>query len=95
MMAAVESVKRKRPKMVVVAIPVASVMAVKQVEKVADRVISVITDYAPRFYVSDYYRYWNVLNDQEGLACYQEWHRRRYQSNLDINQHQNGYPHRD
>jgi len=82
MLAAIESVRRKKPGMVIVAVPVASAMAVKTVEKVADRIVSVVTDYSPRFYVSDYYRYWNVLNDREGLACYQEWHRRRYQSNI-------------
>jgi len=82
MLAAIESVRRKKPGMVVVAVPVASAMAVKTVEKTADRIVSVVTDYSPRFYVSDYYRYWNVLSDREGLACYQEWHRRRYQSNI-------------
>jgi len=82
MLAAIESVRRKKPGMVVVAVPVASAMAVKTVEKVADRIVSVATDYSPRFYVSDYYRYWNVLSDREGLASYQEWHRRRYQSNI-------------
>lgn len=92
MMAAIESVRRKKPKMVVVAVPVASAMAVKQVEKVADRVITVITDYAPRFYVSDYYRYWNVLSDREGLECYQEWHRRRYQTSIDADRRDRPLP---
>ena len=85
MMAAIESVRRKKPKVVIAAVPVASALAIKQVEKVADRVITVATDYSPRFYVSDYYRYWNVLNDREGLDCYNEWHRRKYQANIDTN----------
>ncbi len=89
MMAAVESIRRKKPKMVIVAVPVASAMAKKQVEKVADKVVAVHTNFAPRFYVSDYYRYWNVLSDQEGLSCYQEWHRRKYQSNIDLNKLKN------
>ncbi|MDD5122005.1 MAG: phosphoribosyltransferase family protein [Dehalococcoidales bacterium] len=92
MMAAIESVRRKKPKMVVVAVPVASAMAVKQVEKVADRVITVVTDYAPRFYVSDYYRYWNVLSDREGQECYQEWHRRRYQTSIDTDRRDRPLP---
>jgi putative phosphoribosyl transferase len=85
MMAAIESVRRKKPKVVIAAVPVASAVAIKQVEKVADKVITVAIDYSPRFYVSDYYRYWNVLNDREGLDCYNEWHRRKYQANIDTN----------
>ncbi len=92
MMAAVESAKRKKPKKVIVAVPVASAMAIKQVEKVADEVITVCTDFSPRFYVSDYYRYWNVLNDQEGLACYQEWHRRKYHANIDLGKQRRSFP---
>ncbi|MDD5402070.1 MAG: phosphoribosyltransferase family protein [Dehalococcoidales bacterium] len=92
MMAAIESVRRKKPRMVIAAVPVASAMAVKQVEKVADRIITVVTDYSPRFYVSDYYRYWNVLSDREGLECYQEWHRRRYQNNIDTDRRDRHLP---
>lgn len=82
MLAAVESVRRRRPKQIVVAVPAASAMAVKQVEKVADRVITVVTDFIPRFYVSDFYRYWNVLSDKEGLECFREWRMRRYQAQI-------------
>ncbi len=77
MMAAVESVRRRHPKQIVVAVPAASATAVKQVEKIADRVITVVTAFSPRFYVSDFYRYWNVLSDAEGLKCLREWQMRR------------------
>ncbi len=77
MMAAVESVRRRHPKQIVVAVPTASATAVKQVEKVADRVVTVVTTFSPRFYVSDFYRYWNVLSDKEGLKCLREWQMRR------------------
>ncbi len=82
MMAAVESVRRRRPKEIVAAIPAASAMAVKRVEKVADRVVTCTTSFAPRFYVSDYYRYWHVLSDEEGLKCLKEWQRRRHSPNI-------------
>ena len=65
-----------------VAVPVASAIAVKQVEKVADRVVTCTTGFMPKFYVSDFYRYWNVLSDEEGLECFQEWQRRRYQASI-------------
>ena len=77
MMAAVESVRRRHPKQIVVAVPTASATAVKQVEKLADRVVTVVTAFSPRFYVSDFYRYWNVLSDKEGLKCLREWQMRR------------------
>ncbi len=82
MLAAVESIRRKRPREIVAAVPTASALAVKKVEKVADRVVTVVTDFSPRFYVSDYYSYWNVLSDEEGQKCLVEWRRRRYDANI-------------
>ncbi len=82
MTAAVESVRRRHPKQIVVAVPTASATAVKQVEKLADRVITVVTDFSPRFYVSDFYRYWNILSDEEGLKCLREWQMRRSGLNI-------------
>ncbi len=82
MMAAIESVRRRQPKQVIAAVPAASATAVRQVEKIADRVVTVVTAFVPKFYVSDFYRYWNVLSDKEGLECFQEWQRRRYQASI-------------
>jgi predicted phosphoribosyltransferase len=84
MMAAVESVRRRQPKEIVVAVPAASAQAVKQVEKTADRVVTVVTAFVPRFYVSDFYRYWHVLSDEEGLKVFKEWQRRRYQASINL-----------
>ncbi len=82
MLAAVESVRRRQPKQIVVAVPAASAMAVKQVEKTADRVVTVVTAFVPKFYVSDFYRYWHVLSDEEGLKCLKEWQMRRFKPTL-------------
>ncbi len=82
MMAAIESVRRRLPKRIVVAVPAASAAAVKQVEKIADQVVTIVTSYAPKFYISDFYRYWNVLSDEEGLKCYKDWQMRRYQASI-------------
>lgn len=82
MMAAIESVRRRQPKYIIAAVPAASAAAVKNVEKTADRVVTVVTSFAPKFYISDFYRYWNVLGDEEGLKCYKDWHMRRYQSSI-------------
>ncbi|MFH1662748.1 MAG: phosphoribosyltransferase family protein [Chloroflexota bacterium] len=82
MMAAIESVRRRQPKHIIAAVPAASAAAVKSVEKTADRVITVVTSFAPKFYISDFYSYWNVLGDEEGLKCYKDWQMRRYQSSI-------------
>ena len=82
MMAAVESVRRRLPKQIVVAVPAASATAVRQVEKTADRVVTIVTDFSPKFYVSDFYRYWHVLSDDEGLKVYKDWRMRRYQASI-------------
>jgi len=73
MRAAVESVRHRHPKEIVVAVPCASALAVKQVKKVADRVITVSTSYAPRFYVSDFYCQWYDISDEEVLKYLHRW----------------------
>jgi predicted phosphoribosyltransferase len=82
MMAAVESLRRRQPKRIIVAVPAAPADAVKTVEKTADSVVTVVTAFTPKFYVSDYYRYWNVLSDNEGLKAFNDWKMRRYQSRI-------------
>ncbi len=76
MMAAVESVRHRQPKEVVIAVPVASAMAVKQVEKVADKVVTCFTGFMPKFYVSDFYRYWYDLGDDEVVRYLRRWQTR-------------------
>jgi len=77
MMAAVESVRRRRPKEIVVAVPAASAGAVGQVEKFGDRVVTCVTAFTPRFAVADFYRYWYDLNDDEVVQQIREWRSRR------------------
>ncbi len=78
MMAAVESVRRRRPREVVVAVPVASAMALKQVDRVADKVVTCTTGYMPKFYVADFYRYWHDLSDDEVIRYIREWRMQRF-----------------
>jgi predicted phosphoribosyltransferase len=82
MIAAVESIRHRRPKEVVVAVPVASAMAVKQVEKVADRVVTCATGFMPKFYVSDFYRYWHDLSDDDVLRYLRQWRMRQFRTNI-------------
>jgi predicted phosphoribosyltransferase len=83
MMAAVESVRHRRPREIIAAVPAAPATAVKQVEKITDKVITCITGLAPEFYVSDFYRYWHDPSDNEVVQCLKEWRLRRFQANIE------------
>jgi len=83
MIAAVESVRRRRPASVVVAVPAASQAAIDRLEEVVDRVVTVTTGGFSRFYIADYYRYWHSLSDEEGLKCLQEYRMRRHAPSIE------------
>jgi len=73
MMAAVQSVRRRRPKEIVVAVPCASTIAVRQLERIADKVITCATSSMPRFAVADFYRHWYDLSDDEVIRYLNQW----------------------
>ena len=81
MMAAVESVRHRRPKGIVVAVPCASAVAVKQLERVADKVVTCITGYMPRFAVADFYRHWYDVSDDEVVQYLRQWRTRHFRLN--------------
>ncbi|MBA7493717.1 putative phosphoribosyl transferase [subsurface metagenome] len=76
MMAAVESVRHRRPREIVVAAPCASAIALKQLKKVADKVVTYSIGFMPRFAVADFYRYWHDLNDNEVIRYLNQWRMR-------------------
>ena len=73
MMAAVESMRYRQPKEIIVAVPVASATALKKVEEIADEVIACVAGFGSEFYVSDFYRYWHDPSDDEVIQCFKEW----------------------
>jgi len=77
MMAAVESVRHRRPREIVVAVPCASAIALKQLERVADKVVTCATGFMPKFYVSDFYRHWHDVSDDEVVRYLNQWRVRR------------------
>ncbi|MFC1957654.1 phosphoribosyltransferase [Chloroflexota bacterium] len=83
MLATVESVRRRRPKEVIVAVPTASAGALDKVEKVADKVVTLARGTKSRFAVADFYRYWYDLSDDEVIQCLKEWRMRRFRANID------------
>ena len=82
MMAAVESVRRRRPTEIVVAVPATSAAALEQVGKVANKVVTLATGTKPRFFVADFYRYWHDLSDAEVIQCLKEWRLRHFRSDI-------------
>jgi len=83
MATAVESVRYRRPKEVVVAVPVAPAMAVKQVEKVADKVVTCATADVAKFYIADFYRYWYVLSDNDVIRYLSQWRAQQFWSKIE------------
>ena len=82
MMAAVESVRRRQPKEIVVCVPTTSVAALERVEKVADKVVTVARGSVSKFAVADFYRHWYDLSDNEVIQCLREWKLRRFESKI-------------
>jgi putative phosphoribosyl transferase len=84
MRAAIESVRHRKPEKVIAAVPVGPEAVVEELEKIADKVVTCAVSSAPRFYVSDYYRYWHEITDAEVLHCLREWRMRRYGPNIEV-----------
>jgi len=78
MMAAIESVRHRRAKEIVVAVPAASAIAVRQLEKFAVKIVTCATEFSPEFYVSDFYRDWHDLSDDEVIQYLRQWRMRRF-----------------
>ncbi len=72
MRAAVESIRHRRPKEIIVAVPTASTTALPGVRAVADKVISCTTG-EPPYAVADYYRHWYDVNDEEVVKTLETW----------------------
>jgi putative phosphoribosyl transferase len=77
MRAAIESIRKRHPARVIAAVPVAPAHAVRDVQRVADRVVTCIVSNQSVFYVADYYVHWYDITDSEVLSCLKEWQIRR------------------
>ena len=84
MLAAVESVRHRRPQSIVVAVPVGPAPTVAKVGKAVNNIVTCAVGTEPKFYVSDYYRYWHDFSDDEVVQCLREWRMRRYQSRIEL-----------
>ena len=84
MKAAIESLRHRKPEKIIAAVPVGPEHVVEEIRKVADRVVTCAVGTEPRFYVSDYYRYWHDITDGEVLHCLKEWRMRRYGVKIEL-----------
>ena len=86
MRAAIESLRHRKPERIIAAVPVGPQHVVEEMRKVADRVVTCVIGTEPKFYVSDYYRYWHDITDGEVLHCLKEWRMRRSGIKIEIPQ---------
>jgi putative phosphoribosyl transferase len=84
MRAAVESVRHRNPEKIVIAVPVGPEAVVRELEGIADKVVTCAVGSMPRFYVADFYRYWHEISDAEVLHCLKEWRMRRYGPKIEL-----------
>jgi putative phosphoribosyl transferase len=81
MLATISSMRSRHPKEIIAAVPVSSASALEQVEKTADRVITVEVGAQKRFAVADYYKNWHDLSDKEVFKALDQWNERRFKAN--------------
>lgn len=84
MRAAIESVRLRKPDRIIAAVPVGPEHVVDALKKVADKVVTCAVGTLPQFYLSDYYKYWHEITDDEVLHCLREWRIRKFGSRIDL-----------
>jgi putative phosphoribosyl transferase len=84
MRAAIASLRHRQPQAVIAAVPVGPEGVIKEIQAVADKVVTCAVGHQPVFYVADYYRYWHDITDGEVLHCLREWRIRRYGNSIEI-----------
>ncbi len=84
MRAAVESLRHRQPEKIIAAVPVGPEAVVKELEKVADKVVTCAVGSTPRFYVSDFYQQWHEISDSEVLHCLKEWRMRHHGPKIEL-----------
>jgi len=84
MRAAIESVRHRKPDRIVAAVPVGPESVVEELKIMADKVVTYTVGTSPQFYLSDYYKYWNEITDDEVLHCQREWRMRKFGPKINL-----------
>jgi predicted phosphoribosyltransferase len=77
MTVAVEAVRHRSPKQIIVAVPLASQTGYNRLLKVADAVVTCAIANLSRFYLADFYRNWRDISDSEVLLALKQWRQRQ------------------
>ena len=77
MSVAVEAVRHRGPKQIIVAVPLASSTGYKRVSKVADRIVTCAIAQMNQFYLADFYKNWRDISDNEVVLYLSQWRRRQ------------------
>jgi predicted phosphoribosyltransferase len=84
MRAAIESLRYRRPEKIITAVPVGPEPVVEELKNVADSVVTCAVGTSPQFYLSDYYRNWHEITDDEVLQYLREWRMRKYGPRINL-----------
>lgn len=76
MVVAVQSVRHRRPKEIIVAVPIASTRGFDRAAKVANRVVTCAVATMPKYYLADFYRNWHDISDDEVVHSLKQWRQR-------------------
>ena len=76
MTVAVESVRHRNPREIIVAVPVASSTGFNRAARSADKIIACAVANMPRYYLADFYRHWHDISDDEVVRSLERWYQR-------------------
>lgn len=76
MSVAIESVRHRRPREIVAAVPLASATGFKRASSAANRVVTCAISSQTRFYLADFYRNWRDISDEEVVRVLEQWRQR-------------------
>jgi putative phosphoribosyl transferase len=76
MRVAVESIRHRRPREIVAAVPLASCTGFKRASEAANRVVACAVASQPKFYLADFYRNWRDISDEEVVRALELWRKK-------------------
>jgi putative phosphoribosyl transferase len=77
MSVAVEAIRHRGPRQIIVAVPLASATGYQRVNKLSNRVVTCAVAQMSQFYLADFYKNWRDISDQEVVHYLEQWRRRR------------------
>lgn len=76
MIAAIKSLKKRKPDRIISAVPIASKVAYDRVKPLVDELVCLAVAYTPTFAVASFYQHWYDLTDEEVLQFLKGWQKK-------------------